>query len=135
THLASLRQRKANTNVRLQEKIQSYTTGKSKDLLSDPIVTTRDGRYVVPLKAEYRGRIRGIVHDTSASGQTIYVEPEDVLQLGNLLREIEAGEREEIQRILLSLSGKLGTVGPAAVVGIEAAARIDLIYAKARLGF
>ncbi len=135
THLASLRQRKANTSARLQEKAQSYTMGKSRDLLSDPIVTIRDGRYVIPLKAEHRGKIRGIVHDTSASGQTIYVEPEDVLQLGNLLREIEAGEREEIQRILLSLSGKLGTVSREAVVGIEAASRIDLVFAKARFGF
>ncbi|MEA2553856.1 MAG: mismatch repair protein MutS2 [Fimbriimonadaceae bacterium] len=135
THLASLRQRKANTTVRLQEKVQSYTTGKSRDLLSDPIVTVRDGRYVIPLKAEYRGRIRGIVHDTSASGQTIYVEPEDVLQLGNLLREIEAAEREEISRVLLALSGKIGTVAKEAVVGIEAASRIDVVLAKARLGF
>lgn len=135
THLASLRQRKASTSVRLQEKAQSYTTGKNRDLLSDPIVTVRDGRYVIPLKAEYRGRIRGIVHDTSSTGQTIFVEPEDVLQLGNLLREIEAGEREEIQRVLLTLSGKLGTVGKEAVVGIEAAGRIDLVYAKARLAF
>ena len=134
-HLASLRQRKASTSARLQEKAQSYTTGKNRELLSDPIVTIRDGRYVIPLKAEYRGRIRGIVHDSSASGQTIYVEPEDVLQLGNLLREIEAGEREEIGRILLSLSGKIGSVGSEAVAGIEAAGRIDLVYAKARLAF
>lgn len=134
-HLASLRQRKATSTSRLQERVHSYTTGKSRELLSDPIVTMRDGRYVVPLKAEYRGRIRGIVHDASASGQTIYVEPEDVLQLGNLLREIEAAEREEISRILLSLSSRLGAVGPQAVVGIEAAGRIDLVFAKARLGF
>lgn len=134
-HLASLRQRKASTTARLQERVQSYTTGKSRDLLSDPIVTVRDGRYVIPLKAEYRGRIRGIVHDTSASGQTIYLEPEDVLQLGNLIREIESAEREEISRILLSLSSRIGSIGPQAVVGIEAASRIDLVFAKARLGF
>ncbi len=134
-HLASLRQRKTSTSVRLQEKAQSYVSGKTRDLLSDPIVTMRDGRYVIPLKAEYRGRIKGIVHDSSASGQTIYVEPEDVLQLGNLLREIEAAEREEISRILLALSGKLGAVGKEAIVGISAAARIDLAFAKARLGF
>jgi DNA mismatch repair protein MutS2 len=135
THLASLRQRKASTSSRLQEKAQSYTTGKNRDLLSDPIVTMRDGRYVIPLKAEYRGRIRGIVHDTSATGQTIFVEPEDVLQLGNLLREIESGEREEIQRVLLCLSGKIGTVSREAANGIEAAGEIDTAYAKARLAF
>ena len=134
-HLASLRQRKANTAARLMEKAQSYTTGKNRDLLSDSVITMRNGRYVIPLKAEYRGRIRGIVHDTSASGQTIFVEPEDVLQLGNLLREIEAGEREEIQRILLTLSGKVGSIGREAAAGIEAASRIDLIYGKARLAF
>lgn len=134
-HLASLRQRRASTTARLQEKAQSYTTGKHRDLLSDPIVTIRDGRYVIPLKAEYRGRIRGIVHDTSATGQTIFIEPEDVLQLGNVLREIESAEREEIGRILANLSGRVGSVGSQAIPGIEAAGRIDLVLAKARLGY
>jgi len=133
--LSTLRQRKKNTTSRIQERIQSYTTGKTRELLSDPIYTVRDGRYVIPLKAENRGKIRGIVHDTSASGQTIFVEPEDVLQLGNALREVEAAERAEETRILMQLSGKVGAVATEATGGIEAAGQLDLFLAKARLGY
>jgi DNA mismatch repair protein MutS2 len=133
--LATLRQKKKNTTARIQERIQSYTTGKTRDLLSDPIYTVRDGRYVVPLKAENRGKIRGIVHDTSASGQTIFVEPEDVLQLGNSLREVHAAERAEEVRILTQLSSKVGAVAGEASGGIEATAHLDLTFSKARLAF
>jgi dsDNA-specific endonuclease/ATPase MutS2 len=111
--LASLRSQKRQTATRLTQRIQSYTTGKTRDLLSDPIYTVRDGRFVIPLKAESRGKIRGIVHDTSASGNTVYLEPEDVLQIGNELRQIEAAEREEQQRILLALSARVGSIGDA----------------------
>ena len=133
--LSTLRQRKKSTTARIQERIQSYTTGKTRELLSDPIYTVRDGRYVIPLKAENRGKIRGIVHDTSSSGQTIFVEPEDVLQLGNSLREVEAAERTEEHRILTQLSAKVGAVADEATGGIEAAAQIDLAFSKARLAF
>jgi DNA mismatch repair protein MutS2 len=133
--LANLRQRKKATTIRIQERVQSYTTGKTRELLSDPIYTVRDGRYVIPLKAENRGKIRGIVHDTSASGQTIFVEPEDVLQMGNALREIQANERAEEQKILTALSAKVGVIADEARGGIEAAGRIDLVFAKARLAF
>lgn len=133
--LTSLRQRKKSATARIQERIQAYIGGRTRELLSDPIYTVRDGRYVIPLKAENRGKIRGIVHDTSSSGQTLFVEPEDVLQLGNALREIEASERTEIQRILTSLSGKVGAVADEAVGGIEAASVLDLHLAKARLAF
>jgi DNA mismatch repair protein MutS2 len=133
--LSTLRQKRKTTTHRIQERIQSYSTGKTRELLSDPIYTVRDGRYVIPLKAENRGKIRGIVHDTSSSGQTIFVEPEDVLQLGNSLREIEASERAEVQRILGQLSAKVGAVASEAIGGIEAAAEIDLAFSKARLAF
>jgi len=133
--LANLRQKKKSTTARIQERIQSYTSGKTRDLLSDPIYTVRDGRYVIPLKAENRGKIRGIVHDTSSSGQTIFVEPEDVLQLGNSLREVQAAERAEELRILTQLSEKVGVFANEAIGGIEAAAQLDLAFSKARLGF
>lgn len=133
--LAGLRQRKKSAASRIVERIQSYLSGRTRELLSDPIYTVRDGRYVIPLKAENRGKIRGIVHDTSASGQTIFLEPADVLELGNALREVEAAERAEEQRLLGVLSARAGEVGPATVGSIEAASRIDLIFAKARLAF
>jgi DNA mismatch repair protein MutS2 len=133
--LGTVRNRKRSAAVRIVERIQSYATGKTRDLLSDPIYTVRDGRYVVPLKSENRGKIRGIVHDASGSGQTLYVEPEDVVQLGNQLREIEAAEREEELRILAMLSSKVGAVAREVSVGIEAAGKLDFILARARLAF
>lgn len=134
-HLSTLRHRKASANQRLLDKIQSYTTGRTRELLSDPIYTVRDGRFVIPLKAENRGKVRGIVHDTSATGQTIFVEPEDVLQLGNALREIQAAERVEVQRILTYLSSTVGEHAEAITYGLGAAGEIDFIFAKARLGY
>jgi DNA mismatch repair protein MutS2 len=133
--LGRLCQRKHSATSRILERIQSYTSGKNRELLSDPIYTVRDGRYVVPVKVEYRGRVRGIVHDTSGSGQTLFVEPEDVLQLGNALREIEAAEREEVRRILAELSSKVGKNAAAIVVGIEASGELDVLLAKAKLAF
>ncbi|MCW5937776.1 MAG: endonuclease MutS2 [Fimbriimonadaceae bacterium] len=132
--LGELRARKAGAAQRILERVQSYVSGPTRTLLSDPLYTVRDGRYVIPLKAENRGKIRGIVHDTSASGHTIYVEPEDVVALGNALREAEAAERAEIARILAELSEKVGAVGAEIRDGLEAAAELDLVLAKVRFG-
>ncbi|HTQ10966.1 MAG TPA: endonuclease MutS2 [Fimbriimonadaceae bacterium] len=134
-HLASLRQKKRNASQRIQDRIQSYTTGSTRDLLSDPIYTVRDGRYVIPVKAENKGKIRGIVHDTSSTGATVFIEPEEILQLGNTLREIEAAEKAEEQRILASLSAKAGAVAEEAIPGIEQAGFVDFLLAKAKLGY
>jgi len=133
--LAELRKRKRSVAQKLQERIHSYLTGRHRDLLSDPIVTQRSGRYVVPLKAEHRGKIKGIVHDTSSTGQTIFIEPEDVLQVGNSLREAEAAELAEIARILKALSQHVGRESNAIAAGVEAAGKIDFELAKARFGY
>jgi len=134
-HLASLRQKKRSASQRIQDRIQSYTTGSTRDLLSDPIYTVRDGRYVIPVKAENKGKIRGIVHDTSSTGATVFIEPEEILQLGNALREIEAAEKTEEQRILAALSAKAGAVADEAIPGIEQAGFVDFLLAKAKLGY
>lgn len=133
--LLNLRQRKKASAAKILERIQSYTTGKTRELLSDPIYTVRDGRYVVPLKAENRGKIRGIVHDSSGTGQTIYVEPEEIVQLSNALREVESAMRVEEHRILTKLSERVGTIAVDLRGAIETAAAVDLIFAKARLGY
>lgn len=132
--LGRLRKTKRLSAQRIQERINSYVSGKNRDWLSDAVVTQRDGRYVVPLKSEHRGKIRGVVHDTSSSGQTLFIEPEDVLQLGNALREAEIAEKAEIARILGVLSSRVGQDGAAIAGGIEVAATLDLIFAKARHG-
>jgi DNA mismatch repair protein MutS2 len=133
--LAALRTKKKSSQQRIQERIQSFISGKTRDLLSDPIFTVRDGRYVLPLKAENRGKIRGIVHDSSASGQTIYVEPEEVLHLGNALREIEAAEREEVRRLYAMWSKLVGEIAEELAEGVVAASSVDFVFARARLGY
>ncbi|MCG9895673.1 MAG: endonuclease MutS2 [Fimbriimonadaceae bacterium] len=132
--LASARERRAGLARRLTERIQAYTTGRFRDLLSDPVVTQRSGRQVIPLKAENRGKIRGIVHDTSASGATIYLEPEDVVRTGNELREAEAAERTEVERVLRRLSEMTAEESAALTESLEALAELDVVLAKARLG-
>lgn len=132
--LASVRGRKASASAQVLQRIQAYTTGGKRDLLSDPIYTQRDGRYVVPVKVEYKARIKGVVHGASASGQTVYVEPEDVLAAANKLREFEAAEAEEIERILTELSTRVGAAAPQIVDGLDAAGELDFTLAKARSG-
>lgn len=133
--LGQLRKRRQQAGSRIVERIQSYVSGKTREYLSDPIYTVRDGRYVLPVKSEHRSKIRGIVHDSSNTGHTVFVEPEDVLKLGNELRQIEGEEREEVVRILEELSGTVGTIAGEAIPAIERAAELDLILAKGRYGY
>ena len=101
--------------------------------LQEPIVTLRNGRYVVPVKAEAKGRVKGIVHDSSGSGQTLFIEPLVIVELGNAWREAQLAEQEEIERILDELSALVGAnVGPLRET-LDALARFDLWSAKAQL--
>jgi DNA mismatch repair protein MutS2 len=133
TTLAELRGRKRGAQARILERVQSYVTGRYRDYLSDPIYTMREGRYVIPVKAEHKGKIKGIIHDTSATGSTIFVEPEDVLAAANAARQIEAQEREEEKRILTALSKRVGLVAEATSGSLTFLGELDLIFGKARL--
>ncbi|HLX35807.1 MAG TPA: endonuclease MutS2 [Candidatus Limnocylindrales bacterium] len=101
--------------------------------LQEPIVTLRNGRYVVPVKAESRSRVKGIVHDASGSGQTLFVEPLVVVELGNAWREAQVAEREEVERILDELSALIAANGPALRATLDALAHFDFWSAKALL--
>jgi len=101
--------------------------------LQEALVTTRSDRFVVPVKAEHRAQFPGIVHDTSASGATLFMEPLALVPLGNERRELEAAEREEILRILRRLSGMVGEAAPAVRGNGQALGEIDLAAAKATL--
>lgn len=131
-NLRAARQKVTSLTKRITDKIQSYLTGRHREYLSDAVVTQRGGRYVVPLRADHKGKIKGIVHDTSASGQTVFIEPEDVVQLGNELRIAEAKEREEVQRVLDSLSSQVGEIAEELLDSLEAAIEFDVLLAKAR---
>ncbi len=101
--------------------------------LQEQLITQRDGRYVVPVKAEHKNEVKGLVHDTSGSGATYFIEPMAVVEANNEIRELQAAERDEIDRILLELSGGVGAFARPMTEGYEAAVELDFYFAKARL--
>ena len=105
---------------------------KNPQALQDQLVTMRDGRYCVPVKPEKKGEVPGVVHDTSASGQTLFIEPMAVVELNNKIREWTAAEQEEINRILGILSGKVGISKDAILADIALVGHIDFMQAKAQ---
>lgn len=118
----------------LQQRMQSLAASSSlRTALQEPIVTIRDGRYVLPVRAEARGAVPGVVHDTSASGATVYVEPLAVVDLGNRWRELQVQERREVERIIRELSQAVGDARADLVDAIERLSQVDLTIAKGRL--
>ncbi len=118
-------------NQRLQERLRTLVH-EFGSALQETIITTRNDRYVVPVKADYRGQVRGIVHDQSSSGATLFVEPMVIVELNNRLRELQVEERQEIERILRAISSELGKEAEALKVAVELLAEFDLQLAKAR---
>ena len=103
--------------------------------LQEPIVTQRNGRFVVPVKAEHRADVPGLVHDTSSSGATVFIEPISVVEANNDIKMLEGQEREEIQRILYELSAEAGTFAVPIRASYDAAVQLNLIFAKAHLAY
>jgi DNA mismatch repair protein MutS2 len=118
---------------RVREKLDSlvHNSDNSK-YLQDLIVTVRNDRYVIPVKQEYRSFFPGIVHDHSASGATLFIEPMAVVELNNQLATVESQEAEEANRILAELTGKIQGIKETVSVSVNILARVDLAYAKAR---
>ncbi len=103
--------------------------------LRDPIITIRQGRYVVPVKSEHKGDVPGLVHDVSATGSTYFVEPMSAVNANNALRELELKEKKEIERILAQLSAEAAAHREAINDNVQLLVRLDVIFAKARLGY
>jgi DNA mismatch repair protein MutS2 len=120
-------------NQRLQDRLRTLVN-EFGSALQEPIVTMRNDRYVIPVKAERRGQVRGIVHDQSASGATVFIEPMAVVELNNRLRELQIEERQEVERILRALSLEIGQEADALRLDVELLANFDLHLAKARYG-
>src|SRR5438105_1368248 len=120
-------------NQRLQDRLRSLVN-EFGGALQEPIVTIRSDRYVIPVKAESRGQVRGIVHDQSASGATVFIEPMVVVELNNKLRQLQIEERQEVERILRMLSLEIGKEADALTRDVELLAEFDLYLAKARYG-
>ncbi len=129
--LAKLRQELRVAHGRIQDKLQRLLNSSMNQYLQEPIVTQRNGRYVVPLRADAKGRVKGIVHDHSGSGATLWVEPIGTVELNNEYRSLQLKEQEEIHRILRELSAKIAEQGDSIKRVVERIAELDLIFARA----
>jgi DNA mismatch repair protein MutS2 len=129
--LRRLRAELRNAQQRLQERLATLVN-EFRSALQEPIITMRSDRYVLPVRAEARGQVRGIVHDQSGSGATIFVEPLVVVEMNNRLRQLALDERQEIERILTELSGEVAREAAYVRLAVELLAQIDLHLAKAR---
>ena len=131
--LRALRTDLRSAHDRLLTKLQSIvSSARNAPYLQEPIITQRGDRYVIPLKANFKGRIRGLVHDQSTSGATLFIEPLAVVELANQWRTLQAAEAAEVRRILLELSALVGAQATAICTLVQLLAELDLALAKAR---
>lgn len=127
-----IKQTSAKARDILDKMVRSQTYQK---FLQDPIVTIRDGRFVVPVKAECRGEIPGLVHDTSSSGATVFVEPMGAVEANNAVKVLKSKEEAEIERILFELSATAGGYAQDIINSYYTATQLDVIFAKASLAY
>ncbi len=131
--LASIRHNLQIARDRLFSKLQRMVSDpKNAPMLQEALITQRDGRYVLPLRAEFKGRMRSIVHDQSASGATLFVEPLGVVELNNQNRELQLAERDEERRILAELSLQVSQRGDEIIHTVAVVAELDLVLARAK---
>jgi DNA mismatch repair protein MutS2 len=118
---------------RLQTRLQRIiSSAGNQPYLQEALITTRNGRYVIPLKADYKGKIPGVVHDSSSSGATLFIEPLDTVELNNRWRELQLDEGKEIRRILAALTELVGNYSDMIIRTIDILAYLDLVFAKAK---
>lgn len=133
--LYDIRRKLTAKSAKIREILERIVRGPTAKYLQDAIITQRDGRYVVPLKSEYKGQINGVVHDTSATGSTIFIEPMSVVETNNEIRVLKSREQEEIERILSELSADAGGSADSIISSYKALCAIDMAFAKAKLAY
>ena len=131
--LHGLRQLIAATETEIRQALEKYTRGREAKYLSDTIITMRNDRYVIPVEAHYRSRFGGVVHDQSASGQTLYIEPQNVVEINNRLRQAQIEERQEVRRVLAELSALIAPYRKEIANNERLLGHLDFVNAKARL--
>ncbi|MGE5417378.1 MAG: endonuclease MutS2 [Acidobacteriota bacterium] len=132
--LKGLRSRMNTLRTRIKDYLRDFVKStNNQKYLQDGVITERGGRYVVPVKQEHRNDIKGIVHDESSSGATVFIEPEVVVQSNNEIRRLELEEKREVEKILRQLTSKVGLFADELQVDLEALERLDFWLAKARL--
>ena len=130
--LRGIRQQIRTAESRIREKLENMTrSSNAQKMLSDAIVTIRNDRYVIPVKQEYRGVYGGIVHDQSASGQTLFIEPQVIVELNNALQEARVKEKQEVERILMMLTEEVAAEADIILENVDVVAELDFIFAKA----
>ena len=131
--LARIRGDLRSAHSRLHSKLQSIVnSGSNAPYLQEALITMRSGRYVIPIKAEAKGRIKGIVHDQSSSGATLFIEPLATVEINNQIRELELAEDEEIRRLLAELTELVGKEADSIILTVEMLAALDCAFARAK---
>lgn len=132
--LLTIRRKMKRLNANIRETLDKMIRSEHyKKFLQDPIVTMRSDRFVIPVKAEYRSEVGGIVHDTSASGSTIFIEPMSVVNMNNEIRDLQNKEEQEIQRILSELSAEVSKISADISGDYKILTKLDFIFAKGKL--
>ena len=133
--LLLVRQKMRNAEKKIQEILQNYITSpKYQKILQDGLITNRGGRYVIPVKSEHKGEVNGIVHDTSSSGATLFIEPISVIEQHNKLNELKGQEEEEIEKILWDFTAKISEQSDILKLNFELYIKLDFLFAKAKYG-
>lgn len=131
--LFKIRRSMRQTNDKVHAQLTSMVNGSARTYLQDAVITMRNGRYCIPVKAEHRGQVPGMIHDQSSTGSTLFVEPMAVVKLNNELRELELKEEKEIEVILSTLSSLVASETETISDDLELLTRLDVIFAKAQL--
>ncbi len=133
---STLRQIRRNmkiANDKIHTQLSSLVNGSARNYLQDAVITMRNGRYCIPVKAEYKGQVPGMIHDQSSTGSTLFIEPMPIVKLNNDIRELELQEQKEIEVILASLSEQTALFRDAILTDLELLVQLDFIFARASL--
>ncbi len=134
--LADIRRKIRAQESKVREQLGKYTRNSNfSKYLQDNIITMRNGRYVIPVRNEYRGEVPGLVHDTSSSGATVFIEPMPIVEANNQIKLLKNKEEDEIDRILAELSANVGSFANSIKSSYECAVELNLIFAKAQLAY
>lgn len=131
--LRQIRRNMKITNDRIHTQLTSLVNGGVRTYLQDSVITMRNGRYCIPVKAEYKGQVPGMIHDQSSTGSTLFIEPMAVVKLNNDMRELELQEQKEIEIILAGLSEQIAEEREAIALNLELMVQLDFIFARAGL--
>lgn len=134
--LADIRRKIRTQESKVRDQLGKYTHNSNfSKYLQDNIITMRNGRYVIPVRNEYRGEVPGLVHDTSSSGATVFIEPMPIVEANNQIKLLKNKEEDEIDRILAELSANVGSFANSIKSSYECAVELNLIFAKAQLAY